>query len=177
MHGFSTRRFTLTAIAASGALATTLALAGSAVAVAPATATASYDCGFAGGGTVTLTAADSGSGKTIRIDSTDIRTQFALDADTVTTTLKLNKTSGGATSEVQFSGTVHEAANTGDPLTFGPLPLATGSLAAGDTTDSAVRTGAPSASNWSMKFTVNDAGGSFTSYCTATGNQSAAFTW
>ncbi|MER6847262.1 hypothetical protein AB0A81_36655 [Streptomyces flaveolus] len=177
MHGFSTRRFTLTAIAASGALATTLALAGSAVAVAPATATASYNCGFAGSGTVTLTAADSGNGKTIRIDSTDIRTQFALDADTVTTTLKLNKTSGGATSEVQFSGTVHEAANTGDPLTFGPLPLAAGSLSTGDTTDSVALTGAPSASNWSLKFTVNDAGGSFTSYCTATGNQSAAFTW
>ncbi|MYW47673.1 hypothetical protein, partial [Streptomyces sp. SID161] len=154
-----------------------LALAGSASAVTPASATASFDCGFAGHGTVTLTAADSGSGKTIRVDSSDIRTQFPLDANTVTTTLKLNKTSGGATSEVQFSGTVHAAANTGDPLSFGPLPLAAGTLGAGDTTDTAALTGAPSATNWSLKFTVNDPSGSFTSYCTATSAQSAALTW
>ncbi|WP_037681374.1 hypothetical protein [Streptomyces griseus] len=176
MRGFSTRRFTLTAIAASGALAASLALAGSAVAVAPASATASYDCGFAGSGTVTLTAADSGS-KTIRVDSADIRTQFPLEANSVTTTLKLNKTSGGVTSEVQFSGSAHQAANTGDPLSFGPLPLTSGSLAAGDTTDSAARTGKPSATNWSLKFTVNGADGNFTSYCTATSNQSTALTW
>ncbi|MFG2500371.1 hypothetical protein ACGFSB_19420 [Streptomyces sp. NPDC048441] len=176
MHGFSTRRCTLTAIAASGALAASLALAGSAVAVAPASATASYDCDSAGSGTVTLTAADSG-GKTIRIDSTDIRTQFPLDANTVTTTLKLNKTSGGATSEVQFAGTVHPAATTGDPIAFGPLPLAAGSLAAGDTTDSVALTGTPSESNWSLKFTVNSPDGAFTSYCTATSKQSTALTW
>ncbi|MFF9767817.1 hypothetical protein ACF1GT_14545 [Streptomyces sp. NPDC014636] len=177
MHGLATRRFTLTAIAASGALAASLALAGSASAVTPATATASFDCGFAGSGTVTLTAADSGSGKTIRVDSTDIRTQFPLDANTVTTSLKLNKTSGGVTSEVQFSGTVHEAANTGDPIAFGPLPLAAGSLATGDTTDTAALTGTPSADNWSLKFTVNGPDGSFTSYCTATSAQSSALTW
>ncbi|MFD7507238.1 hypothetical protein [Streptomyces sp. NPDC059850] len=176
MNGFSTRRFTLTAIAASGAFAASLALAGSAVAVAPGTATASYDCATAGSGTVTLTAADSG-GKTVRIDSTDIRTQFPLGANTVTATLKLNKTSGGATSQVQFSGTVHKAANAGDPLAFGPLPLASGSLATGDTTDSVVLTGKPSATNWSLKFTVNDPAGSFTSYCTATSKQSTALTW
>lgn len=177
MHGLSTRRLTLTAIAASGALAASLALAGSAVAVAPATATASYDCGSAGSGTVTLTTADSDSSKTIRIDSTDIRAQFPLDANTVTTTLKLNKTSGGVTSEVQFSGTVHEAANTDDPIAFGPLPLAAGSLATGDTTDSVALTGEPSETNWSLKFTVNDPAGTFTSYCTATSNQSTALTW
>ncbi|GAA3117115.1 hypothetical protein [Streptomyces echinatus] len=177
MHGFSTRRFTLTAIAASGALAASLALAGSASAVSPSTATASYDCGFAGSGTVTLTAADSGSGKTVRVDSTDIRTQFPLAANSVTTTLKLNKTSGGVTSEVQFSGTVHEAATTGDPLSFGPLPLTDGTLATGDTTDSAALAGAPSETNWSLKFTVHNAAGDFTSYCTATGNQSTALTW
>lgn len=113
----------------------------------------------------------------MRIASTDIPAQFPYDANTVTTTLKLNKTSGGATSEVQFAGTVHPAANTGDPMAFGPLPLAAGSLATGDTTDSVVLAGAPSESNWSLKFTVNDAGGSFTSYCTATTTQSAAFTW
>lgn len=177
MHGFSTRRSTLTAIAASGALAASLALAGSAVAVAPATATASYDCGFAGSGTVTLTAADSGSGKTLRIDSTDIRTLYPYDANTVTTTLKLNKTSGGVTSEVQFSGSVHDAANTNDPLAFGPLALSSGSLATGDTTDSVALTGEPSETNWSLRFTVNDPSGTFTSYCTATTNQSTAFTW
>ncbi|WNF29337.1 hypothetical protein RI138_22315 [Streptomyces sp. C11-1] len=177
MNGFSTRRFTFTAIAATGALAASLSLAGSAVAVAPASATASYNCDAAGSGTITLTAADSGSGKTVRIDSTDIRTQFPLAADTVTTTLKLQKTSGGATSEVQFSGTVHDAATTGDPLSFGPLPLSAGSLAAGDTTDSVALTGTPSASNWSVKFDVTNPAGTFTSYCTATSNQSAAFTW
>lgn len=177
MHGFSTRRFTLTALAASGALAASLALAGSAVAVAPATATASYNCGAAGSGSVTLTAADNGGVQTVRIDSTDIRTQFPLAANTVTTTLKLNKTSGGVSSEVQFSGTVHDAANTGDPIAFGPLPLAAGTLAAGDTTDSVALAGEPSATNWSLKFTVNSPAGTFTSYCTATSNQSTAFTW
>ncbi|MFC8823738.1 hypothetical protein ACFT9I_00055 [Streptomyces sp. NPDC057137] len=177
MYSFSTRRLTLTAIAASGALTASLALAGSAFAVAPATATASYNCGSAGSGTITLNAADSGGGKTLQISSTDIRTEFPLDANTVTTTLKLKKASGGATSEVQFSGAAHGAANTGDPIAFGPLPLAAGSLAAGDTTDSVALTGEPSETNWSLKFTVNDPAGTFTSYCTATSNQSAAQTW
>ncbi|MFE1443958.1 hypothetical protein [Streptomyces sp. NPDC058739] len=176
MHGIATRRLALTAIATSGALAASLALAGAANAVAPATATATYDCGAAGSGTVTLTAADNGT-KTVQIDSTDIVTQFPLGANSVTTTLKLNKTSGGAAGEVEFSGAVHAAATTGDPISFGPLPLTAGSLAAGDTTDSVALTGAPSASNWSLKFTVTNAGGTFSSYCTATGNQSAAFAW
>ncbi|MGI5341045.1 hypothetical protein ACQEVS_28420 [Streptomyces sp. CA-181903] len=178
MHGFSARRVALTSIAASGALAASLALAGSAAAVAPATATATYNCGSAGSGTVTLTAADSGGGKTIRIDSADIRNQWPLNANTVTATLKLNKTSsGGATSEVRFSGTAHAAAAAGSPISFGPLPLTTGSLSAGDTTDSAALAGTPSENNWSLKLTVNKPTGSFSSYCTATGNQSAAFTW
>ncbi|MBZ4320831.1 hypothetical protein [Streptomyces huiliensis] len=177
MHGFTARRVALTSIAASSALAASLALAGSAVAVAPATATATYDCGSAGAGTVTLTAADSGGGKTIRIDSADIRQQYPLKANTVTATLKLKKTSGGAAGEVRFSGTAHAAAGTGDPISFGPLPLTTGSLSAGDTTDSAALAGAPDENNWSLKLTVNKPTGSFSSYCTATGNQSAAFTW
>lgn len=170
---FSTRRLTLTTLAASGAIVTSLAMAGSAVAVAPATATATYDCGSAGSGTVTLTAADSGT-KTVRIDSNDILTQFPLQANAVTTTLKLKKASGG---EAEFSGANHAAANPGDPIAFGPLPLTAGSLAAGDTTDSVALTGAPSATNWSIKFTVTNAGGTFHSYCTATTNQSSPFTW
>ncbi|MFB8143296.1 hypothetical protein [Streptomyces parvus] len=177
MNGFSTRRFTFTAAAVTGALAASLSLAAPAVAVAPASATATYDCAAAGSGSVTLTAADSGSGKTVRIDSTDIRTQFPLEPNSVIATLKLKKTSGGATSEVQFSGAVHGAAAPGDPLSFGPLPLAAGSLAAGDTTDSVALTGAPSATNWSLKFDVTNPAGTFTSYCTATSGQSAAFTW
>ncbi|WP_171163049.1 hypothetical protein [Streptomyces sp. I05A-00742] len=179
MHGFSARRSALTLIAASSALAASLALAGPAAAVAPATATAtaSYDCDYTGSGTVTLTADGSGSGKTIRIDSTDIRAQFPYAANSVATTLKLNKKSGGATSEVQFSGAVHAATGTGDPIAFGPLPLTAGSLAAGDTTDSVTLSGRPSETNWSLKFTVTRPTGTFTSYCTATSNQSTALTW
>jgi len=174
MNRLSTRRSALTALAASGALAATLALAGPAAAVAPGTATASYNCGAAGSGTVKLTAADSGGVKSVKLDSTDLVAQFPYAANSVQTTLKLNKASGG---EVQFSGAVHPAASKGDPLSFGPLPLASGSLAAGDSTNSAVLAGTPSASNWSLKFTVTNAGGTFTSYCTATSAQSSAFTW
>ncbi|MDX3382056.1 hypothetical protein PV682_11395 [Streptomyces niveiscabiei] len=173
MNRLSTRRFTLTASAVT-ALAASLALAGSAVAVAPASATASYNCDAAGSGTIKLTAADSGGVKSVKLDSTDIVAQFPYAANSVTTTLKLKKASGA---EVQFSGAVHPAATTGAPLSFGPLPLSSGSLAAGDVTDSAVLAGTPSASNWSLKFVVTNAGGTFTSYCTATSTQSSAFTW
>ncbi|WP_416974097.1 hypothetical protein [Streptomyces sp. 4F14] len=173
MNRLSTRRFTLTAAAAT-ALAASLALAGSAVAVAPASATASYDCDAAGSGTVTLTTADSGGVKSVKLDSADILAQFPYAANSVTTTLKLNKASGG---EVQFSGAVHPAASTGDPISFGPLPLSSGTLAAGDVTNSTVLSGTPSASNWSLRFTVTNAGGTFSSYCVATSAQSSAFTW
>ncbi|MET8979695.1 hypothetical protein ABZX85_29245 [Streptomyces sp. NPDC004539] len=174
MNRLSTRRSVLTAVAASGALGASLALAGPALAVAPATATASYNCDAAGSGTITLTAADSGGVKSVKLDSADIVAQFPYAANSVTTTLKLTKASGG---EVQFSGAVHPAASTGDPLSFGPLPLTSGSLATGDTTDSAALSGTPSAANWSLKFVVTNAGGTFTSYCTATSAQSSAFTW
>ncbi|MFG3102276.1 hypothetical protein ACGFZL_17370 [Streptomyces sp. NPDC048182] len=177
----TTRRTTLTALAAPAALAALLAPAGpatAATATATATATtAAYDCGAGGSGTLTLTAATTAATKSIRIESTDITTQFPYPADSVTSTLTLDKTTGGATSQVTFSGTVNPAAAAGDPIAFGPLPLTTGTLTTGDTTDSHTLTGTPNAANWSLSLTVTNSGGTFTSYCTATSAQSTPLTW
>ena len=88
-------------LAAACSAAAALALAPAAHAVTPLLATATYDCGAWGSGVANLTAADSGTAKTIKVTSTDIKMPPGTSADpnSITTTLKLTKTSGGVTSE------------------------------------------------------------------------------
>ncbi|MEV0784729.1 hypothetical protein AB0I52_17510 [Streptomyces sp. NPDC050423] len=147
-------------------------------AVTPLTATASYDCGSWGKGLATLTAADSGTSKTIKITSTAITmpTGTSADPNSITTTLTLAKTSGGVTSQVQFSAKTNPGLSGGNPITLGPLKLSSGTLAAGDSTDSVVLPTPPTTSNWSLRI-VASSPTSATVPCVATTAQSAAFLW
>ncbi|WP_424210638.1 hypothetical protein ACN20G_00270 [Streptomyces sp. BI20] len=172
------RATTSAALVTAGALVSVAALATSAWAVSPSTATASYNCGTWGSGTATLTATDSGGVKKIKLTSTSITMPAGSSANpnSITTTLKVKKTAGGVTSEVQFSGTVNPGMSGGNPITLGPIALSSGTLAAGNTSDSWVLAGAPSASNWSLRI-VTSSPTAATVYCTATGAQSSVFTW
>lgn len=166
------------ALAAACSAVTALALAPTAQAVTPLTATATYDCGTWGSGLATLTAADSGTSKTIKLTSTAITMPPGTSADpnSITTTLKLTKTSGGTTSQVQFSGKANPGMSGSTPITLGPLKLTSGTLAAGDRTDSAVLPTPPGATNWSLQI-VASSPTTATVPCVATSVQSAAFTW
>ncbi|MEU0632222.1 hypothetical protein [Streptomyces sp. NPDC005989] len=174
----SNRRHIPLVLAAACSVAGALALAPTAQAVAPLTATATYDCGAWGSGLATLTAADSGTSKTIKITSTAIKMPAGTSADpnSITTTLKLTKTAGGVTSQVQFSGKVNPGLSGGNPITLGPLKLTSGTLAAGNSTDSVVLPPPPSATNWSLQI-VASSPTSATVPCVATSNQSAPFVW
>lgn len=166
----------LAAACSTGAL---LALsAPTASAVAPLTATATYDCGSWGSGLATLTAADGASGKTIKVTSTAITMPAGTSADpnSITTTLKLTKSSGGVTSEVRFSAKTNPGLSGGNPITLGPLKLTSGTLAAGDSTDSVVLPTPPGASNWSLQI-VASSPTSATVPCVATSALSAPFVW
>ncbi|MFB7190542.1 hypothetical protein ACFCZT_35790 [Streptomyces sp. NPDC056230] len=165
-------------LAAACSVAGALALAPTAQAVTPSTATATYDCGTWGSGLATLTAVDSGTTKTIKINSMAITMPPGTSADpnSITTTLKLTKTSGGVTSQVQFSGKTNPGMISPNPITLGPLKLTSGTLAAGDRTDSVVLSGPPSATNWSLQI-VASSPTSATVPCVATVSQSAPFTW
>ncbi|MFD9422791.1 MULTISPECIES: hypothetical protein [unclassified Streptomyces] len=172
------RHLSLLAVTAACSVAATLALSTTSAAVTPLTATATYDCGSWGSGSATLTAADSTAGKTIKITSTAITMPPGTSANpnSITTTLKLKKTSGGVTSEVRFSGKTNPGMSGGSPISLGPLKLTTGTLAAGDTTNSVVLPSPPSATNWSLQI-VASSPTSATVPCVATANQSAAFVW
>ncbi|MFF8612486.1 hypothetical protein [Streptomyces sp. NPDC015350] len=174
----SYRRHLPPALVAACGLVGALALAPTAQAVTPLTATATYDCGAWGSGLATLTAADSGTSKTIKITSTAITMPPGTSADpnSITTTLKLTKTSGGVTSQVQFSGKTNPGLSGGNPITLGPLKLTSGTLAAGDSTNSVVLPTPPSATNWSLQI-VASSPTSATVPCVATSNQSASFVW
>ncbi|MFF8715455.1 hypothetical protein ACF07T_29090 [Streptomyces sp. NPDC015184] len=174
----SYRRHLPPALVAACGLVGALALAPTAQAVAPLTATATYNCGAWGSGLATLTAADSGTSKTIKITSTAITMPPGTSADpnSITTTLKLTKTSGGVTSQVQFSGKTNPGLSGGNPITLGPLKLTSGTLAAGDSTNSVVLPAPPSATNWSLQI-VASSPTSATVPCVATSNQSASFVW
>ncbi|TWG03437.1 hypothetical protein [Streptomyces brevispora] len=147
-------------------------------AVAPLSATANYDCGSWGSGVAKLTAADSGTSKTIKITSSDIKMPAGTSADpnSITTTLKLTKVSGGVTSQVQFSAKANPGMTGGNPITLGPLKLTSGTLAAGDSTNSVVLATPPSTTNWSLQI-VASSPTSATVPCVATGTQSAPFVW
>ncbi|GGZ86456.1 hypothetical protein AB0P12_15205 [Streptomyces subrutilus] len=165
----------LAVLATAGALTATFALSSSAVAVAPATATATYNCGSWGTGLGTLTATDSGGVKKIKLTSTAITMPIGSSADpnSITTTLKTKKNDG---TEVDFSGKVNPAMTGPNPITLGAVPLSSGSLATGNTTNSWLLTGTPSATNWSLRI-VTSSPTVATVYCIATTNQSSAFTW
>ncbi|MDI3406360.1 hypothetical protein [Streptomyces cavernicola] len=117
------------------ALATgSLALAGfvlapGAAAVAPGTATSKADCGIYGGGSVTLTATQSGTSATITVTSSEITTPIAVEANSVQSTLTLTKAGGGTTT---FSGKSNPAMEAGGGVDSGPL---TGTVASGDSLD------------------------------------------
>uniref|UniRef100_A0AAU2VV10 Uncharacterized protein n=1 Tax=Streptomyces sp. NBC_00008 TaxID=2903610 RepID=A0AAU2VV10_9ACTN len=147
-------------------------------AVVPLTATASYDCGSWGSGLATLTAADSGTNKTIKVTSTAITMPAGTSADpnSITTTLTLTKTSGGVTSQVQFSAKTNPGLSGGNPITLGPLKLTSGTLAVGDSTNSSVLPTPPTTSNWSLQI-VASSPTSATVPCVATSSQSAPFVW
>ncbi|MET9222558.1 hypothetical protein ACIOC1_13670 [Streptomyces sp. NPDC088197] len=167
------KRMGTIAVLSGGALFAGLTLAPHAVAVTPATATASYNCGTWGSGTATLTATDSGGVKKLKLSSSTITVPAGttVPPNSITTTIKVKK--NGST-EVDFSGTVNPAMT--GAVTLGPLPQSTGTLAAGDKTDSWVLSGTPSATNWSVKI-VTTSPSVTTVYCIATSAQSTAFTW
>ncbi|MBD0734239.1 MULTISPECIES: hypothetical protein [unclassified Streptomyces] len=167
------KRMGTIAVLSGGALFAGLTLAPHAVAVTPATATASYNCGTWGSGTATLTATDSGGVKKLKLSSSTITVPAGttVPPNSITTTIKVKQ--NGST-EVDFSGTVNPAMT--GAVTLGPLPQSTGTLAAGDKTDSWVLSGTPSATNWSVKI-VTTSPSVTTVYCIATSAQSTAFTW
>lgn len=167
------KRMGTIAVLSGGALFAGLTLAPHAVAVTPATATAGYDCGTWGSGTATVTATDSGGVKKLKLSSTAITVPVGtiVPPNSITTTIKVKQNGSG---EVDFSGTVNPSMSSA--VTLGPLPQSTGTLAAGDTTDSWVLTGTPSADNWSVKI-VTSSPSVTTVYCIATGPQSSVFTW
>lgn len=163
------------ACSATGLLALT---APTASAVTPLIATATYNCGTWGSGTATLTAADNGTTKTIKITSSAITMPAGTSADpnSITTTLKLTKTVGGVTSQVQFSAKTNPGMSGGNPITLGPLKLTSGTLAAGNSTNSVVLPTPPSSTNWSLQI-VASSPTSATIPCVATSVQSASHVW
>lgn len=163
------------ACATTGLLALT---APTASAVTPLVATATYNCGTWGSGTATLTAADNGTTKTIKVTSSAITMPAGTSADpnSITTTLKLTKTVGGVTSQVQFSAKTNPGMSGGNPITLGPLKLTSGTLAAGNSTNSVVLPTPPSSTNWSLQI-VASSPTSATVPCVATSVQSASHVW
>ncbi|WP_406450619.1 hypothetical protein OG782_13450 [Streptomyces sp. NBC_00876] len=147
-------------------------------AVAPATATATFNCGSWGSGSATLTAADNGTTKSIKLNSSAITMPVGTSADpnSITTTLKVSKTSGGVTSQVQFSAKANPGMTYPNPITLGPLKLSSGTLAAGDSTDSVVLSPPATTTNWSLMI-VTSSPTSATVPCVTTSAQSAPFVW
>ncbi|MGW6690156.1 hypothetical protein [Streptomyces sp. NPDC054961] len=164
-------------LAAAGAAAITasIALSTSAYAVAPATTTATFNCNTWGSGSVTLTATDTGGVKKLKLASTAIKVPAGtapIGANTIATVVKVTK--NGVAGTTQFSGTVNPPMVAGGSVTVGPLPLTTGTLAAGDKTNVAPLAGAPGAANFTVSITPP---GVPSIYCTATGAQASDFTW
>ncbi|MFI6895992.1 hypothetical protein ACIBM4_17955 [Streptomyces sp. NPDC050256] len=172
------RRLPLVLAAACSAGALLALSSPTASAVVPLTATATFNCGSWGSGLATLTAADNGTTKTIKITSSAITMPAGTSADpnSITTTLKMTKTSGGVTSQVQFSAKLNPGMSGGNPITLGPLKLTSGTLAAGDSTNTVVLPTPPSATNWSLQI-VASSPTSATVPCVATSALSAAFVW
>ncbi|MFD7867201.1 hypothetical protein [Streptomyces sp. NPDC057682] len=146
-----------------------------AFAVTPTSATASFDCGSWGSGLATLTAADNGTTKSIKLTSSAITMPSGSSADpnSITATLKVVKSGGGV---VEFSATANPGMTYPNPITLGPLKITSGTLAAGDTTNLAVLTPPASATNNTLKI-VTSSPTVATVYCVATSVQSSAFTW
>ncbi|MGA5202625.1 hypothetical protein [Streptomyces variegatus] len=139
---------------AAGALAVTgLAFAPAALAVTPQTATISADCGTFGSGEATLTATQDGTAATLTVKSAAITAPIALGEDSISSTLTLVKSGGGA---VDFTGTENPAMAAGAPVEVGPL---SGTVASGDSLE---------AFGGSLRMTVFG----ITITCTATGPQS-----
>lgn len=172
------RRLPLVLAAACSAGALLALSSPTASAVAPATADATFDCGSWGSGVAHLAATDSGTSKSIKITSTDIKmpTGTSANPNSITTTLKLTKTSGGVTSEVRFSAKINPGMSGGNPITLGPLKLTSGTLAAGDSTDTVVLPTPPSTSNWSLQI-VASSPTSATVPCVATSALTVPFVW
>ncbi|WP_327171413.1 hypothetical protein OG471_15700 [Streptomyces sp. NBC_01336] len=172
------RRLPLVMAAACSAGALFALSSPTASAVAPLTATATFNCGSWGNGLATLTAADNGTTKSIKLTSSAITMPAGSSADpnSITTTLKVSKTSGGVTSQVQFSAKANPGMSYPNPITLGPLKLSSGTLAAGDSTNSVVLSAPATATNWSLQI-VTSSPTSATVYCVATSVQSAPFVW
>ncbi|WP_406096493.1 hypothetical protein [Streptomyces sp. NBC_01013] len=172
------RRLPLVLVAACSAGALLALSAPTASAVTPLTATATFNCGSWGSGLATLTAAASGTSKTVKVTSSAITMPSGTSADpnSITTTLKLTKTSGGVTSQVQFSAKTNPGMSGGNPITLGPLKLSSGTLAAGDSTNTVVLPTPPSATNWSLQI-VASSPTSATVPCVATSALSTPFLW
>ncbi|MET7644910.1 hypothetical protein ABZS83_14935 [Streptomyces sp. NPDC005426] len=149
-----------------------------AMAVSPTTATATFDCGTWGNGSATLTAVDNGTTKTLKLTSSAITMPAGSSADpnSITTTLKVSKTAGGVTSQVQFSAKANPGMSYPNPITLGPLKLTSGTLATGNSTNSVVLSAPATATNWSLQI-VTSSPTSATVYCVATSVQSAPFVW
>ncbi|MFJ2087708.1 hypothetical protein ACIOEW_00400 [Streptomyces sp. NPDC087901] len=166
-------------LAAACSTAGLLALyAPTASAVTPLVATATFDCGSWGSGSATLTAADNGTTKSIKLTSSAITMPAGSSADpnSITTTLKVSKTVGGVTSQIQFSAKANPGMTYPNPITLGPLKLSSGTLAASNSTNSVVLSAPATATNWSLQI-VTSSPTSATVPCVATSVQSAPFVW
>ncbi|MGW1230004.1 hypothetical protein [Streptomyces sp. NPDC001478] len=162
----------LGAVCSAGAL---LALSSpTAFAVTPTTATASFDCGSWGSGLATLTAADSGTSKSIKLTSSAITMPSGSSADpnSITTTLRVAKGAG----VVEFSAKANPGMSYPNPITLGPLKLSSGTLAAGDSTNLTVLSAPATSTNYTLKI-VTSSPTVATVYCVATSVQSAPFVW
>ncbi|MER7171083.1 hypothetical protein [Streptomyces mesophilus] len=99
--------------------------------MAPAQATATYGCGIWGGTTAELHATQSGSSVTIRV-RTGIATPVAIDAGTMTTTLRMAR---NGTDVAVFTGSSNPLIPGYGAFDSGPLTSTTG-FVPGDTLDS-----------------------------------------
>ncbi|MFF5502145.1 hypothetical protein [Streptomyces roseolus] len=116
---------------AAGPAAASLAFAPTAsAAVSPGTITATYDCGSRGGGIATLTMTHSGSTAQVSI-AAPVTTPIAVGADSITSTLILDNTTGP---DRTFTGRKNPAIPAGSTAKLGPLTAT--SVVAGDRLDS-----------------------------------------
>ncbi|WP_329117096.1 hypothetical protein [Streptomyces sp. NBC_01465] len=120
-----------TAVAAGALALGGLAFAPAAAAVTPTVATAEYDCGIFGGGTAQLTAAQTGSGIVVSVE-TAVTTPLQINPGDATTSLTLALNGSGT---AVFTGSSNPLMPSGTPYKSGPLTSAT-SFATGDSLDS-----------------------------------------
>ncbi|WP_406286039.1 hypothetical protein [Embleya sp. NBC_00896] len=158
-----------------GAFAATMALAGTASALPPENRAVTLTCvdinsgiTYATNGAGTLSSSDPGSPNPQKMKLTSsIPAPLTIPPNSLTTTIKFT---GGIT----FSGTINPPMNPPNPITLGPVPAAS-RIASGTSATLVSTSGAPSATNWSVRIQASFAGTAADIRCV--GSQAAGTTF